>query len=141
MLYTTVVIPGIRTVAVPLESETREDQVEALRVLAAGNTLIVLCLGLVLALQVCVSVKRYHTVLIVVRLDRNGPEGMMQSSWLMLVLLRRRQLLRRPQKTSRVARHSLLGQPSHNVTRSYCLLKYRNLALQYCCFGLRDVDR
>ncbi|CAG7847897.1 SubName: Full=Uncharacterized protein {ECO:0000313/EMBL:CCA74527.1} [Serendipita indica DSM 11827] len=51
MLYTTVVIPGIRTVAVPLESETREDQVEALRVLAAGNTLIILCLGLVLALQ------------------------------------------------------------------------------------------
>ncbi|KAG8804293.1 hypothetical protein FRC16_010622 [Serendipita sp. 398] len=51
MLYTTVVIPGIRTVAIPLEQETREDQVEALRVLAAGNTLIVVCLGLVLALQ------------------------------------------------------------------------------------------
>jgi len=51
MLYTTVVIPGIRTVAVPIEGETREDQVEALRVLAAGNTLIVICLGLVLALQ------------------------------------------------------------------------------------------
>jgi hypothetical protein len=54
MLYTTVVIPGIRTVADPLETDTRTDQVEALRVLAAGNTLIVLCLGLVLALQVCI---------------------------------------------------------------------------------------
>lgn len=51
MLYTTVVIPGIRTVAEPLENDTRTDQVEALRVLAAGNTLIVVCLGLVLALQ------------------------------------------------------------------------------------------
>jgi len=51
MLYTTVVIPGIRTVANPLDVDTREDQVEALRVLAAGNTLIVVCLGLTLALQ------------------------------------------------------------------------------------------
>lgn len=54
MLYTTVVIPGIRTVAAPIEEDTREDQVEALRVLAAGNTLIIICLGLVLALQVSV---------------------------------------------------------------------------------------
>jgi hypothetical protein len=52
MLYTTVVIPGVRTVANPLDVDTREDQVEALRVLAAGNTLIVVCLGLALALQV-----------------------------------------------------------------------------------------
>ena len=51
MLYTTVVIPGIRTVADPIPEETRQDQTEALRVLAAGNTLIVICLGLVLALQ------------------------------------------------------------------------------------------
>lgn len=51
MLYTTVVIPGIRTVADPLPDETRQDQTEALRVLAAGNTLIVICLGLVLAFQ------------------------------------------------------------------------------------------
>ena len=51
MLYTTVVIPGIRTVADPVEEETRQDQTEALRVLAAGNTLIVICLGLVIALQ------------------------------------------------------------------------------------------
>ena len=51
MLYTTVVIPGIRTVADPMEEETRLDQTEALRVLAAGNTLIVICLGLVIALQ------------------------------------------------------------------------------------------
>lgn len=51
MLYTTVVIPGIRTVADPIEEETRQDQTEALRVLAAGNTLIVICLGLVIALQ------------------------------------------------------------------------------------------
>lgn len=53
LLYMTVVIPGLRTVCTPIEGETRAVQVEALRVLAAGNTLIAACLGLVLALQVC----------------------------------------------------------------------------------------
>jgi len=52
LLYMTVVIPGLRTVCTPIEGETRAVQVEALRVLAAGNTLIAACLGLVLALQV-----------------------------------------------------------------------------------------
>jgi ER membrane protein SH3 len=52
LLYMTVVIPGLRTVCVPIEGETRDVQIEALRVLAAGNTLIAGCLGLVLALQV-----------------------------------------------------------------------------------------
>jgi len=51
LLYMTVVIPGLRTVCVPIEGETRDVQIEALRVLAAGNTLIAGCLGLVLALQ------------------------------------------------------------------------------------------
>ena len=56
LLYMTVVIPGLRTVCAPVEGETRDVQIEALRVLAAGNTLIAACLGLVLAFQVCEGV-------------------------------------------------------------------------------------
>jgi len=47
-----VTIPAIRTVVTPVEGvDTREDQIEALRVLSAGNTLIMVLLGGVLALQ------------------------------------------------------------------------------------------
>ena len=52
-MYITVTIPAIRTVVTPVEGvDTREDQIEALRVLSAGNTLIMVLLGGVLALQV-----------------------------------------------------------------------------------------
>jgi hypothetical protein len=52
-MYITVTIPAIRTVVTPVEGvDTREDQIEALRVLSAGNTLIIVLLGGVLALQV-----------------------------------------------------------------------------------------
>lgn len=52
-MYLTVTIPSIRTVVTPVEGvDTREDQIEALRVLSAGNTLIIVLLGGVLALQV-----------------------------------------------------------------------------------------
>ena len=40
----------------PIEGvDTREDQIDALRVLSAGNTLIMVLLGGILALQVCFS--------------------------------------------------------------------------------------
>jgi len=52
-MYITVTIPAIRTVVTPVEGvDTREDQIEALRVLSAGNTLIMVLLGGILALQV-----------------------------------------------------------------------------------------
>lgn len=52
-MYLTVTIPSIRTVVTPVEGvDTREDQIEALRVLSAGNTLIIVLLGGVLVLQV-----------------------------------------------------------------------------------------
>lgn len=52
-MYITVTIPSIRTIVTPVEGvDTREDQIEALRVLSAGNTLIIVLLGGVLALQV-----------------------------------------------------------------------------------------
>jgi len=51
-MYITVTIPAIRTVVTPVEGvDTREDQIEALRVLSAGNTLIMVLLGGILALQ------------------------------------------------------------------------------------------
>lgn len=51
-MYLSVGVPACRTVAHPLPVDTREDQIEALRVLSAGNTIIIVLLGAVLALQV-----------------------------------------------------------------------------------------
>ncbi|KAH9993685.1 Shr3 amino acid permease chaperone [Russula compacta] len=51
-MYITVTIPAIRTVVTPVEGvDTREDQIEAMRVLSAGNTLIMVLLGGILVLQ------------------------------------------------------------------------------------------
>jgi ER membrane protein SH3 len=52
-MYITVTIPAIRTVVTPVEGvDTREDQIEAMRILSAGNTLMMVLLGGVLTLQV-----------------------------------------------------------------------------------------
>ncbi|THG97366.1 hypothetical protein EW026_g4619 [Hermanssonia centrifuga] len=51
-VYLSVGVPASRTVATPVEGvDTREDQVEALQILSAGNTIIIVLLGAVLALQ------------------------------------------------------------------------------------------
>ncbi|TBU30731.1 Shr3 amino acid permease chaperone [Dichomitus squalens] len=51
-VYMTVGIPSCRTVADPVPAvDTQEDRVEALRILSAGNTIIVVLLGGVLVLQ------------------------------------------------------------------------------------------
>ncbi|KAI0675455.1 Shr3 amino acid permease chaperone [Trametes maxima] len=51
-VYLTVGIPACRTVADPVPNvDTKDDQVEALRILSAGNTIIIVLLGAVLALQ------------------------------------------------------------------------------------------
>ncbi|KAI0641874.1 Shr3 amino acid permease chaperone [Trametes meyenii] len=51
-VYLTVGIPACRTVADPVPNvDTKDDQVEALRVLSAGNTIIIVLLGAVLVLQ------------------------------------------------------------------------------------------
>jgi len=52
IIYSSVTINGLRTIVVPTEEDTEMDRTEALRVLSAGNTLIVLCLVGVLFLQV-----------------------------------------------------------------------------------------
>lgn len=51
-LYLSVTVPALRTIVDPVEEDTREDRIEAMRVLAAGNTIIVVLLGAILALQV-----------------------------------------------------------------------------------------
>ena len=52
-VYLSVGVPACRTIANPIEGvDTREDQIEALRILSAGNTIIIVLLGAVLALQV-----------------------------------------------------------------------------------------
>ncbi|KAH9852091.1 Shr3 amino acid permease chaperone [Lenzites betulinus] len=51
-VYLTVGIPACRTVADPVPNvDTRADRVEALRILSAGNTIIIVLLGAILALQ------------------------------------------------------------------------------------------
>ncbi|OBZ66509.1 Secretory component protein SHR3 [Grifola frondosa] len=51
-VYLTVGIPALRTVADPIpDVDTRADRVEALRILSAGNTIMIVLLGAILALQ------------------------------------------------------------------------------------------
>ncbi|KAJ6581278.1 Shr3 amino acid permease chaperone [Mycena capillaripes] len=50
-VYFTVVVPTLRTIVTPLAEETRQDRIEAMQVLSAGNIIIMACLGLVLLLQ------------------------------------------------------------------------------------------
>ncbi|KAI0331497.1 hypothetical protein GY45DRAFT_1248681 [Cubamyces sp. BRFM 1775] len=51
-VYLTVGIPACRTVADPVPNvDTHDDQVEALRILSAGNTIIIVLLGAILTLQ------------------------------------------------------------------------------------------
>jgi hypothetical protein len=76
VVYLTVTIKSLRTIVNPVENvDTREGQVEAMRVLSAGNVIIVACLGLILALQVSACslilfVSSYRKLPL--RPDRNG---------------------------------------------------------------------
>lgn len=57
-MYLTVIVNSLRTVVDPLKDvDTREDQVMAMRVLAAGNVIVMACLGLILFLQVSKQAK------------------------------------------------------------------------------------
>jgi len=52
IIYSSVTIGGLRTIVHPADEDTENDRIEALRVLSAGNTLIIVCLVGVLVLQV-----------------------------------------------------------------------------------------
>ncbi|QRV73968.1 ER membrane protein SH3 [Ceratobasidium sp. AG-Ba] len=51
ILYASVVIPALKIIVTPLSTDSRNEQIESLRILAAGNTLIIICLVAVLFLQ------------------------------------------------------------------------------------------
>ena len=51
-VYLAVTVPALRTIVTPVEGvDTRADQVEAMRVLSAGNTIMIAVLGAILVLQ------------------------------------------------------------------------------------------
>lgn len=76
VVYLTVTINSLRTIVNPVENvDTRVDQIEAMRILSAGNVIIVACLGFILALQVSacsviLSVPSHRKLPL--RPDRNG---------------------------------------------------------------------
>ncbi|KAJ3475380.1 hypothetical protein NLI96_g11873 [Meripilus lineatus] len=51
-VYLSVGVPASRTIATPVQGvDTREDQIEALRILSAGNVIMIVLLGAILTLQ------------------------------------------------------------------------------------------
>jgi hypothetical protein len=54
-VYMTVTIPALRTIVTPHKEDTRDVRIEAMRVLSAGNTIIVVILAGVLLLQVSLN--------------------------------------------------------------------------------------
>ena len=52
-IYLTITVPALRAIVDPLEgADTHEDRIEAMRILSAGNVLIMVGLGAILVLQV-----------------------------------------------------------------------------------------
>lgn len=51
-IYLSVIIPSLQIIATPVETDTRESQIEALRVLSAGNIIIIGLMALILVMQV-----------------------------------------------------------------------------------------
>ncbi|KAF9245310.1 Shr3 amino acid permease chaperone [Melanogaster broomeanus] len=50
-VYLTVSIPSLRTVVTPADVDTLEDRIEAMRILSAGNTIMMVTLSAILVLQ------------------------------------------------------------------------------------------
>lgn len=52
-IYLTVTVPSLRTIVEPLGTDDDALRLEAMRVLSAGNIIIIFLLGAILGLQVC----------------------------------------------------------------------------------------
>jgi hypothetical protein len=50
-VYLAVSVPSLRTIVTPVDVDTRADRIEAMRILSAGNTIIMVVLGAILVLQ------------------------------------------------------------------------------------------
>jgi hypothetical protein len=53
-VYLAVTVPSLRTVVTPVDVDTRADRIEAMRILSAGNTIMMVVLGAILVLQVII---------------------------------------------------------------------------------------
>ncbi|KAF8227541.1 hypothetical protein L208DRAFT_1424705 [Tricholoma matsutake] len=74
-IYLTVIIPALRTIVTPLEGvDTREDRIEAMRVLSAGNVMIMVGLGAILVLQAGQEYARRAEMKALARLNENRKE-------------------------------------------------------------------
>ncbi|KAG8897817.1 hypothetical protein FRC00_003780 [Tulasnella sp. 408] len=51
VLYLSVVVPGVKTIANPTQTETEAERIESLRVIGAANTMMIVCLAAVLLMQ------------------------------------------------------------------------------------------
>ena len=51
-VYLTVTIPSLRTIVTPADVDTRGDRIEAMQILAAGNSIMMITLGAILVFQV-----------------------------------------------------------------------------------------
>ncbi|KAG2141333.1 Shr3 amino acid permease chaperone [Suillus clintonianus] len=50
-VYLGVTVPSLRTIVTPVDVDTRADRIEAMRILSAGNTIMMVVLGAILVLQ------------------------------------------------------------------------------------------
>jgi hypothetical protein len=100
-IYITVTIPALRTIVTPLEMDTHEDRIEAMRVLSAGNVMIMVGLGSILVLQVGGnSLRKHFPRPHVNRRDKNMRGARSSRPWPGLKRRRKRRLPRPRKKTN-----------------------------------------
>ena len=82
-VYVTVTIPSLRTIVTPVAGETRNDKIEAMRVLSAGNTIIVVILVGVLLLQVRLNRMDFFDIFnrYPCRLEKNMRDAWRRKNW------------------------------------------------------------
>ena len=115
IVYLSVTVPGLRAIAQPSTTEEMyDDRVMALRVLSAGNMIIIGCLLLILSLQVsiCELWSNCLLILAVARLDKNGHIGKKPKVW--------QNSRRKKRKLLRLKRNNSELTLGHFWTSGYC---------------------
>lgn len=125
-VYVAVTIPSLRTIVHPAEVDSREDRVEAMRILAAGNTIMMVVLATILILQVSLEPSSFsplctrtvvclgHTLTRTltnkqpfIRADKRMQLESSQTSWQRQMGLKRRRWAASTRKTNRSSYASL----------------------------------
>lgn len=107
VVYLTVTVNSLRTIVHPVENvDTRGDQIEAMRVLSAGNVIIAVCLGLILVLQVNACSLIWSLLLTVYDLFVFRPGRSGRNVWRQMLRSRKKGRLQRwaRRKTSEICR-------------------------------------